>query len=124
MSNHVSVLLLVLLASVAITRAQDQSARLAGVELVQLEGQPPAIRITANGPLAFQVLTTSPVLELKLYGVRLGRLRTTVPPSFGELSLAEDGSGNLLVRFTPTGSANYGVRLGRAANIVEILLQI
>jgi len=122
MSNYVSVLVLVLLASVTITRAQAQSARLASVDLVQLEGRPPVIRLTANGPLAFQVLATSPALELKLYGVRLGRVRPTVPPSFGELTLTEDGNGNLLVRFVPTGAASYGVRLGRAANIVEISL--
>ena len=112
-------LTLVLIASTSGSLASPQSGQLASIQEVQIDGLRPRIRIIANVPLAFQIVKTEPDLEVKIYGIGLGGVAPVFGFSAGTITLARDGD-NVRLTYKAAAPGGCQVRLGKAANTVEI----
>jgi hypothetical protein len=124
------------------TQAQTQEAqafRLVSAQVVTASSdRPPLLRLAANGPIAFRVLTSeesglpqgSPRLAVRLYGVRPGELATLggLDPFSLVVTAASDGGSSggsdSIINVGLTGlapDATLHARAGQRANELEIV---
>jgi hypothetical protein len=119
-----------------VVRAQE-AFRLVSAQVVTAAGdRPPLLRLAANGPIAFQVLTPeesglpagSSRLAVRLYGVRPGELDLSTLGGLAPFSLVVTPSGSdAIVNVGLAGlaaDATLRVRAGQRMNELEVVASI